>query len=67
MALFGIIEIKDFAENHDDERVRIMYQRFVESRSKQAQQHERIVMLEKFMSQAVNEFIAKAKTNAASS
>jgi|688.fasta_scaffold903758_1 hypothetical protein len=46
MALFGIKEIKDFAENHDDERVRIMYQRFVESRSKQAQQHERILSLE---------------------
>jgi hypothetical protein len=46
MALFGIKEIKKFAEHHDDERVRIMYQRLVESRSKQAQQHERILSLE---------------------
>jgi len=42
MALFGIKEIREFAEHHDDERVRIMYQRLVESRNKQAQQHERI-------------------------
>jgi hypothetical protein len=42
MELFGVKEIREFAEHHDDERVRIMYQRLVESRSKQAQQHERI-------------------------
>ncbi len=42
MSLFGIKEIREFAEHHDDERVRIMYQRLVESRSKQAQQSERI-------------------------
>ncbi len=46
MALFGTKETKDFAENHDDERVRIIYQRLVESRSKQAKQHERILSLE---------------------
>lgn len=33
---FGYKEIKEFAENHEDERVRIMYRRLCEARSKSA-------------------------------
>ena len=33
---FGLIEIKEFAENHEDERVRIMYRRLCEARSRSA-------------------------------
>ena len=33
---FGIPEIKAFAEHHEDERVRIMYARLCEARSKNA-------------------------------
>ena len=33
---FGYKEIKEFAENHEDERVRIIYRRLCEVRSKSA-------------------------------
>lgn len=33
---FGYKEIKEFAENHEDERVRIIYRRLCEARSKSA-------------------------------
>jgi hypothetical protein len=59
MALFGVKEIKDFAENHDDERVRIMYRMLVETRDKRALQHERIVALERVMREAADELKGK--------
>ena len=34
---FGVKEMKEFAENHEDERVRKLYQRLAEARSKNAQ------------------------------
>lgn len=34
--LFGIKEMRKFAENHEDERVRILWQRLEEARSKNA-------------------------------
>ena len=34
---FGMQEIKEFCENHEDERVRIVYKRLQEARSKNAQ------------------------------
>lgn len=34
--LFGIPEIKEFAENHEDIRVRIIYKKLCEARSKNA-------------------------------
>lgn len=34
--LFGIKEMREFAENHEDERVRILWRRLEETRSKNA-------------------------------
>jgi len=45
---FGLIEIKEFAENHEDERVRIMYRRLCEARSKSAKWCEEVEKLKKF-------------------
>lgn len=44
---FGYIEIKEFAENHEDERVRIMYRRLCEARSKSAKWCEEVEKLKK--------------------
>lgn len=42
---FGYKEIKEFAENHEDERVRIMYRRLCEARSKNAKWCEEVEKL----------------------
>ncbi len=42
---FGYKEIKEFAENHEDERVRIMYRRLCEARSKSAKWCEEVEKL----------------------
>ena len=42
---FGYKEIKEFAENHEDERVRIMYRRLCEARSKSAKWRDETVKL----------------------
>ena len=44
---FGYKEIKEFAENHEDERVRIMYRRLCEARSKTAKWCEEVEKLKK--------------------
>jgi|GEM_PF-6159131 len=44
---FGYEEIKEFAENHEDERVRIMYRRLCEARSKSAKWCEEVEKLKK--------------------
>lgn len=44
---FGYKEIKEFAENHEDERVRIMYRRLHESRSKSAKWCDEVEKLKK--------------------
>lgn len=45
--LFGYKEIKEFAENHEDERVRIMYRRLCEARSKSAKWCDSLAKAEK--------------------
>ena len=44
---FGHKEIKEFAENHEDERVRIMYRRLCEARSKSAKWCDEVEKLKK--------------------
>ena len=44
---FGLVEIKEFAENHEDERVRIMYRRLCEARSKSAKWCDSLAKAEK--------------------
>lgn len=44
--LFGISEMKEFAENHDDHRVRLLWQRLEDSRNRMARQQSRIISLE---------------------
>lgn len=44
---FGYKEIKEFAENHEDERVRIMYRRLCETRSKSAKWCDSLAKAEK--------------------
>lgn len=42
---FGYKEIKEFAENHEDERVRIIYRKLCEARSKSAKWCEEVEKL----------------------
>lgn len=51
---FGIPEIKAFAESHEDERVRIMYARLCEARSKNAKWCEALEKLQKKYDDLVN-------------
>lgn len=46
---FGYKEIKEFAENHEDERVRIMYRRLCEARSKSAKWCEEVERLNQML------------------
>lgn len=45
--LFGYKEIKEFAENHEDERVRIMYHKLCEARSKSSKWCDSLTKAEK--------------------
>ena len=51
---FGIPEIKAFAENHKDERVRIMSARLCEARSKNAQWNESLAKATKERDAAIS-------------
>ena len=44
--LFGIFEMKEFAKNHEDERVKLMMRKIEELTNKAARQHETILKLE---------------------
>ncbi len=48
---FGLKEIQEFAENHEDQRVRILYQKLVQTRTKNAQWAEALAKIEKELKQ----------------
>ena len=53
--LFSIKELKEFAKDHEDERIRILWRRFSEARSKNAQWCDEVVRLK-----AINEHLEKS-------
>jgi hypothetical protein len=46
---FGIVEMREFAENHEDERVYLIFKRMEEARSKMAQWCDEVNRLNEFI------------------
>jgi hypothetical protein len=50
---FGILEMREFAEKHEDIRIRLIWERLEETRSKLAKFQEQIVKLESQISKTL--------------